>query len=960
MTQQSKYALSLFFALLFACGGLQGSHAGTGISDRLAAAMEKAEVNAQTVRALVVLSSQVDIKTLDHLLYKEAASPGERAFRVISELRNTALNSQTSLISFLNNQPPGEIRLVRTLWVVNLIVVEATPSALIEIQNRSDVWYLDLDAPLTLDRPETPATPPSVEASQAEIGLRAINAHKLWTLGFTGTGRLLMNIDTGVDISHPAVSHRWRGNHVPAAEAWFDPESGSTVPADCDEHGTHTMGTMIGLDPASDDTIGVAFGAEWIAARTLCTPGAHTSNTLAAFQWALDPDNNPGTISDMPDAICNSWNDPDVGFCDITYAMTFDALEAAGIALVFAAGNNGPDSLTITAPKNINTNLVNTMAVGAVNAYDPAFPIAVFGISGNTSSHGPSQCGGSGSLSIKPEVVAPGWNVRSSILNGEYGFRMGTSMASPHVTGAIALLKQAFPNKTGHQIKTALYQTARETLADDDPGEDNAYGNGLIDVYAAFQSLKDPEDPEDPKDVSAFSDFATPNSILLTWTDPAQLIGGGSLNDFEILIIRNGITLPPVNAGTESFIDSPLVDGSFNSYQVFTRDRATDSVSFGVSVGAYSGGDPVPSPPSAFTITKMADGQLLLQWKNPSRNADKTALDDFSGIRIYENGQLVADLNRSAQDTSNTDSVFHNPPGTIDTYWLTAYDNEVPENESEPGSASYTPLFMSVYDPFEQASEPDPRFWFHSNTEISDQSVNPPSSAWALALDGHPVGHDTLSLRPIPLTGLEASDVTVSFWYQPQGNGNRPEPKDSLFVDFLNDAGIWRYVRGYTGESIKPFEEESIDPSDEDPGLGQTFFHEAFQVRFRNNATASLFDNPDVWFVDDFRLDLPVSISPGGGSGGPRGLVLLQNYPNPFNPSTTISFYLSEADRFGLNIYNVLGERVRVFEGRAGGGHHSVTWDGKNEGGRVVASGVYFYRLQWRDRSAFRKMLLLR
>ncbi len=397
-----------------------------------------------------------------------------------------------------------------------------------------------------------------------ESGLKIINANLLWAIGITGQGRLVMGVDTGVQLGHPALQHKWRGNHVPSNQAWFDPGGGTTTPNDCDYHGSHTMGTMVGRSITTADTVGVAIDAEWIAAKTICS-SSHTSNSIAAFQWAMNPDGNPSTTDDMPDAISNSWYDPDVtNECSGIYKTTLDAVEAVGIAVIFSAGNSGPGTSTITKPKNINTNEVSVFCVANINGATwlsgSNDPIA------SSSSRGPSVCGGTGSLLIKPEVSAPGTSVRSCNSSSGYTLATGTSMAAPHVAGAVALLKEAFPNLTGKQILEALYYTARDLGT---AGEDNTYGMGLIDVYAAYQSLGTPDlTPPDPiVNLSVIN--PTSNSLTLQWTVPFDSSDNG-ITDYDIRYSLSPITNNTTfeNATPLTFIGSPDTIGAVETFNV--------------------------------------------------------------------------------------------------------------------------------------------------------------------------------------------------------------------------------------------------------------------------------------------------------------------------------------------------------------------------------------------------------
>lgn len=472
--------------------------------------------NIEYVRVLCLLKDRVDVEELDKFLYEIKASPQERAYIVITTLQEKASSTQTRLINYLNTKlSSGDVKQFQSFWITNLLMVEANKNVILELAQSDEIELMDFDALLQKD-PYVYEGPAPENTEGSEIGLKVINADKLWKMGITGEGRLVMNIDTGVEGSHPALSARWRGNFVPSNQAWFDPEGNTTFPTDCDDHGSHTMGIMTGR--AGTDTIGVAPDAQWIAAKTICS-SPHTSKSIAAFQWAMNPDGNPNTINDMPDVISNSWYDPNAtDECTGIYKQTFDAVEAAGIAIVFSAGNNGPGSSTITKPKNINTNEVNVFCVGNINGNTSGYPIA------NSSSRGPSTCGGTGSLLIKPEVVAPGTSVRSAVRGGGYSTMSGTSMASPHVAGAIALLKQAFPDLTGTQLKYALYNTAIDL---GETGEDNTYGKGLIDVYAAYIYLIN-RDSVPPTQITNFqvTEIGS-NYMKLTWTVPFDNSPGG-------------------------------------------------------------------------------------------------------------------------------------------------------------------------------------------------------------------------------------------------------------------------------------------------------------------------------------------------------------------------------------------------------------------------------------------------
>ncbi len=450
----------------------------------------------------VILEDHLDLAALDRALENQRANPGARARATIDLLQETAAHTQPVLLRWLASRSDVEGSSIKNYWVANAIFAKMKASAIEALSHRTDVRWIGVNGPLQMTRVEETPPPPAYFPNGREPGLAVIGAPAMWAKGYTGYGRVAFTNDTGVDPTHPAIAGKFAGLYRSPETAWFqlDPETLKPAlqydPYDCGSHGTHVTGTILGLDREFSDTIGVAFNALWVGAPVLC--GIGTEDNVAAFQWALDPDGDPATTHDIPDVINNSWYDPNLDTLDCysIYVPIVEAMEVAGLAVVFSAGNEGPEPMTITPPHNINLNEVNSFTVGAVNGNQPSLPIA------NFSSRGPSHCGGDSSLLIKPEVSAPGVSVRSCVPFNGYAFFSGTSMAAPHTSGAILLLKEAFPQLTGKELKLALYHTARDL---GDTGEDNTYGMGVIDVAAAFDYLVEqghvPVEPQVSKDL---------------------------------------------------------------------------------------------------------------------------------------------------------------------------------------------------------------------------------------------------------------------------------------------------------------------------------------------------------------------------------------------------------------------------------------------------------------------------
>jgi len=386
---------------------------------------------------------------------------------LVFSLQAFAEQKQADCAAYLARQEAsGQAAQVIRFWVTNAIAVKADKETLIALAARDDVRTIYYDETIhVLDPQPLPANSPQPTTRQAgpvTYGLRIIRADEVWDqLSIDGTGVLIGEIDTGVDVTHPDVRPKYKGG----PGSWVD-YSGTNypTPTDVDGHGTHVMGTMCGGN-ASGTQIGVAPGAKWIAAKGLDDTGSGTlSGLMQCMQWMLDPDGNPNTTDDKPAVVNNSWggDGENEAFRDVVRAWI-----AAGIFPAFAIGNSGPAPRTTGYPGNYP----ESFATGATDDQDV---IADF------SSRGPATYDGRDW--IRPDVSAPGVQVYSSIPGGQWAAYDGTSMSSPHTAGVVALMLQANPGLTVDEIKQVLETTAKDLGT---PGKDNDYGSGRIDAYAA-------------------------------------------------------------------------------------------------------------------------------------------------------------------------------------------------------------------------------------------------------------------------------------------------------------------------------------------------------------------------------------------------------------------------------------------------------------------------------------------
>ncbi|ROQ70586.1 subtilisin family serine protease [Streptomyces sp. 840.1] len=285
---------------------------------------------------------------------------------------------------------------------------------------------------------------------------KQIRADLAWAAGYDGKGTKVAVLDTGADAGHPDLKGR-----ITESKNFTD----SDTTDDRQGHGTHTLSTVGGTGAASGGKKkGVAPGADLLVGKVLNDSGSGDSSwIIAGMQWAVDQ---------KADVVSMSLGSPTPTDCTDPMSMAAEEFgKSEGTLFVVAAGNSGPTLNTVSSPGCAPS----VLTVGAVDRDDSTAPF---------SSRGPAIV----SHTLKPEITAPGVDISAAAAGGRgiYAYRSmsGTSMATPHVAGAAAIVGQRHPDWTAQQVKAALVSSANSDI----PGDVRETGGGRLDVKAAIDT----------------------------------------------------------------------------------------------------------------------------------------------------------------------------------------------------------------------------------------------------------------------------------------------------------------------------------------------------------------------------------------------------------------------------------------------------------------------------------------
>ena len=473
-----------------AVAGLVGP-AGPPPSGKMAPWVMEHTANGQQAEFFVVLADQADLSHAADLPTKL-----EKGTFVFQTLSTKARTTQGPILQWLRERGLQ----YQSFYIVNGILVKGTRAIAETLAARPDVARVEgnpridnhlpkpdayVDVPASLQRPAT-----------VEPGISYTHAPQVWALGFTGQGIVVADADTGQRWTHNALKPHyrgWDGQNADHDYNWHDSvhdginnPCGNDSPFPCDDqgHGTHTCGTMVG-DDGQGNQIGMAPGAKWIGCHNMDSNVGTPARYMECMQWFIAPTRINGTDPDpskAPDISSNSWEcPPSEGCSSDTLQAAVESQAAAGILMVSAAQNAGPNCSTVQNPPGIYE---ATYSAGALVTGSDT--IAGF------SSRGPVTADGSNR--IKPDIAAPGTSTRSCVNTSDssYANFSGTSMATPHISGAIALLWSAVPSLR-HQLgatRDALNNSAvhiDSTQCGEAGPPNNVYGWGRVDILAAVE-----------------------------------------------------------------------------------------------------------------------------------------------------------------------------------------------------------------------------------------------------------------------------------------------------------------------------------------------------------------------------------------------------------------------------------------------------------------------------------------
>lgn len=699
-------------------------------------------------------------------------------------------------------------------------------------------------------RPATSIGMEAIESNLEHVGVPAV-----WEQGIRGSGIVVANIDTGVRHTHVTLQNQYRGRQADGSDRhdynWWDPYGRSDSPSDVHGHGSHTMGTMIGDDASHDNRIGVAPAARWIACRGCDETECGSTQLLECAQFMAAPwdrakaNANPDL---RPHVVNNSWGDCGASY-DGWYQGVVDAWHAAGIYPVFSNGN--ASNCGYAEPPGCNTvgnpgRYGNVTGVGSTGRSDGRYaPHSNWGSTDNADGVNPR-----GFATLKPQVMAPGVDIRSALAGSDTEFEAwsGTSMSAPHVSGLIALIWQAAPCLVGQY---ALTETVLEESAVPIPYASGCGGEGPGNV---------------PNMATGWGEIDAPAAVASarTWCGPSGTIegvvttpDGGAIQGALVTVGKRSAISGAGGAFRLTYV--PVGTHTIAASHYWHYDTSAEVA---VAENAITVQDlvMVPKPRVAVRGT-VRDGEEH-GWPLYARIV--VQVPDQEPVTVYTNpfdGAYQVELVADATFPCTVESIVPGYETLVQTLSVDAgpcrrdFILEV-RDCAAPGYARqllYSEDFEASDGGFEAGGVTS---WARGRPSLGPGAAHSGTAAWATDLSGtYGNGENgTLTSPVIDLSAVAGAGVRLSWWQHLMSE----QGFDKAQVEVSRDGGAsWAVAYGPASGGVDPvWARRFVD-------LGPSYAVPGFRFRFGFQSDDSFAQSG--WYIDDVALErTDCAAAPGG------------------------------------------------------------------------------------------------
>jgi len=983
--------------------------------------------NDQMLPIVIGLSEQYDTTQL----YNEIKnlSRADRRIQTIDRLRDFSSNSQLNLRRELESlEKENLVKDLRFLWISNLIGLKASVESLQLLDTHPDIEIFHYDPPRkVLDTIRNKAVTTSENLSNFEdereipYNVSIVNAPEVWDLGYRGEGVIVGVIDSGVNYNHlDLINRMWVHPEYPYHGYDFANDLFDTM--DNNGHGTHCAGTVAGDGTAGSET-GVAPESTIMALKAFYDTG-YTQEQFVwnAIQFGIE---NGVDVFSMSFGWVISWSS-----YNEAWRSVMENTLAAGVVAAVAAGNQGNQQSFFPAPDNIitpgncpppwlnpdQTEIGGVSAVISVGATTADDSIAGFSSVGpvtwqnfpayNDYPHNP------GMGLIRPDVVAAGDNVKSLSHNNNQGytFMSGTSMATPAVAGAIALLLSMSPDLTPELISELLETSA----VNPQTTKNNTYGAGRIDVLEALSMLP-PSIPKNPDPYVGETNIST--TPLLSWT-------GGMADEYSVFVGTDNPPTDLINGHTTiseffniSEVLEPLTE-YFWSVESVNSNGVTEGPVWSFITGLAVSEDFETGDFSQHDWQFSTAGSFAQQWEvtseqayNGQYSAQSGEINNFSttsliiNIDVQEAG--VVSFCRKVSTEEGGDYLRFYIDGTLIDQWSGEHDWSFVSYDIEAGNHTLRWTYFKNH----TGNGGEDRVWIDDITfpvlvEPTPPILPPESVEYIVELDSV-----TIYWQEVARSGRDRNPREFLGYnvYRSLGDGNPFEVvNDDLittneFTDQLFASGQLSYYLTAVYDSGESEPSELVTFTIGDPVADPTFSPESgeyapgLQVMIESEedtvvhytvdgtipSTQSLLYEEPLIINETLTLmakaykqnHLPgdvvsaeYTIVSSTEENTDQTIPYLLVYPNPFVISSSsgtqqlsLTVNVPSADNATLLVYNLKGQLVRTIKlSRHELKSSTISWDLKNDKGIGVRSGVYLMRLLSHNTEIIKRVVVVR